>query len=107
MTNLLRIRQKLIELDQHRGIRQIAVSRFVYAIDEITGLLEFNREEVSCGDVDTLHFYALMIAATGGDLVRPEFPAALIGIAVEEVQILLTNEELGVVDGVTGLRRGQ
>src|SRR5438128_8859110 len=100
MTNLLRIRQKLIEPDRHGRAGQIAVSHFVHAVDQISSLLKFDGEEVSRRVVDALDFNALRISSAGSDLIRPESETVGIGIAVQEVSIMLSDEELGAVNRI-------
>src|SRR2546423_10741749 len=68
LTYLLRVRQELVKTNdwhcqrmrttESRISNRVAISSFVDPLDEISGLLEFNREEVGRGDVDALEFNA-------------------------------------------------
>ena len=58
------------------------------------------REKERGRVVDAFDFNALYVAATGNDLISPEGKTGCIRLAVEEVSILLTNEELRVVEGI-------
>ncbi len=71
--------------------KRIAVSDFVHALDEIAGLLKFNREKVSCRDIDALQINAGLISSAGSYLVGPEVPAALVRLAIEKVVLVLAD----------------
>ena len=82
LSNLFRVGQKLAEPDRDRCTRQIPISSFVEAIDEITGLLELYREEVGGTDIDSLDLNAPHIAAASNNLVSPEGQTFGVGLAV-------------------------
>src|SRR3954463_3359812 len=73
------------------------------AVDEVSGLLELKREEEGRRDVDALDLAALRVRAARLYLVSPEGEARSIGLAVEEVPVVLRDEEgrrvYGVDDG--------
>ena len=81
------------ELNRHRRVRQVPIGHLVHAIDEISSLLKFDREKESCRDVNAFHFNAGRVTATRGNLVGPEISAALVGLTVEKVEILLADEK--------------
>lgn len=62
--------------------------------------MKFDRDEERRRGIDALHIDALLIAAAGTNCVRPEVETALIGLPVQEVDVVLTHEEAGVVDWV-------
>src|SRR2546429_8915163 len=67
-------------------------------------MLKFDRKEECSRGIDALHFYASSIAAARCDVTRPEIETALIGNAIEEVQIVLLNEEVRLIDLVDRLQ---
>src|SRR5207237_613299 len=78
----------------------VTISSLVQALDEIAGLLKFNRNKVSCGSVDALDFRARRLRRAVIDVVGPEIPAALIRLAIEEVVIVLAHKEARIIDQV-------
>ena len=89
----MRVRRKFSEPQRHRSIRQIAIRSFVHAIDFESSLLKLNRQEVSRARVDALHFPAPIVRAACRDLVRPEVESRFIGLAIQEVEIVLPHKE--------------
>lgn len=63
-------------------------------------MLKLDGEEEGGGDVLALDSNALRVCAAGGDFVGPEGEAGGVGLAVEEVEVVLANEELRVVNGI-------
>src|ERR1700749_5227322 len=84
-----------------RGVR--AEGRAVRQVCEIPRPLELYREEEGRADVYPLDVAAGRVSAAGGYLARPEVEARRVGLAVEEVQVVLSHEEPGVVNRVLGL----
>src|SRR5438128_7414613 len=78
----------------------IAVSGFVHSLDQITGLLEFNREKVRCRDVDSLQFNASRIRPAGSYFIRPKRQAAGVSLSVQEVVIVLADIVLWVINRI-------
>ena len=64
------------------------------------GILEFDRKEERRRDMDALDLDALLVGAAGGDLVNPEGEPARVGLAIQEVEVMLANEERSFVDRV-------
>src|SRR5215813_10972151 len=79
----------------------ICESRFVRAFDQIPGFLKFNRKEERRRDIDPADEW-IRTAATGY-LICPEVPAGHVGLPIEKVMIVLTNESAWIVNHV---RRG-
>jgi hypothetical protein len=79
---------------------RVAVSGLIGAIDEVARFLKFNREKESGTDVDTLDLAAPGVCAARLDLVRPEGEARRIGLAVQEVMVVLADEPRGHVNRV-------
>src|SRR5207237_8516038 len=75
-----------------RSAAGTAVRRFVEALDQITCLLEFDRQKVSRRDIDPLQFNAGCVTAAGNNFVGPELQARSIRLAVEKGQIMLMDE---------------
>ena len=75
-----------------RSAAGAAVRRFVEALDQITRLLEFDRQKVSRRDIDPLQFNAGCVTAAGNNFVGPELQARSIRFAVEKVHIVLSDE---------------
>src|SRR5713226_8423206 len=73
---------------------RVTVSGFVESLDEITCLLEFDRQKVSRRDIDAFGFDASRVVAARSNLVGPEGQPARIRFAIEEVQIMLPHEKL-------------
>src|SRR5712691_9400122 len=76
----------------------VAVSCLVHALDKIAGLLKFYGEEEGTRCVSALAINARSITDAIRDLLNPEVEAALIWKAAKEVNVLLVDEEIGVVD---------
>src|SRR5207244_7475080 len=74
--------------------------RLSEAINEITALLKFYREEKRCRHVNAFDFNALSIAAAGSNLIGPEGETVCIRFAAEEIKILLPNEVRRVVNWI-------
>ena len=93
------------EGDVARVAGQVAEGRLVRADDEVARLLELNGEEE--GGRDVLPARRRRQAASAPhdvDLARPEGLARGVGLAVEEVVVVLADEGRGVVYRV-GVRR--
>src|SRR5205807_5014301 len=73
------------------------VRRFVYPFNQVTSLLEFNRQKVSSRDVDALEINASLIGATGSDLIGPKSQTIRVGRSVEKIVIVLAHEVLRAV----------
>src|SRR2546429_4881075 len=69
----------------------IAISDFVKALNQIAGLLKFNRKEVSGRDIDPLQINTRLVGSARSNLVGPEVPATLIGLAIEKIVIVLAD----------------
>src|SRR5262249_8692717 len=101
LRNLLHVRKKLCTRQRHsRGYARWAERRGVGFVDEITGLLEFDGKEECRRDVDALHLSALNICAADVNVVGPKSKARGVGLAVEEVAIVLADIEVSTVDGI-------
>src|SRR6266436_2736919 len=83
-----------------RCAARIAVSGFVDALDQITGLLKFDRKKISRRDVDALGVDALLVSTARSDLVIPKIPSAQIRKSAEEIKVVLTDVEPWIVNDV-------
>src|SRR5437588_12012743 len=77
---------------ERRSSGVISVGSIVSAFDQITFLLEFDREEESRRRVDALHVDAWLNGYARSDVGAPEVPAAGVRLATEEVKIMLAGE---------------
>ena len=112
LANLLRIRKEFVEpydgycermdATKRRGASRVAVSGFVQSLDQITRLLEFNREKVSGRDINPLRLNTRLISSAGGYFIYPESQTTRVSLAIEEVVIVLSYEILRIVDDVRG-----
>ena len=64
------------------------------------GLLEFNREEKGPRHVDAFAIDACLITTASCYLACPERKPGCIRFTIEKVQVLLTDEELRVIDDI-------
>src|SRR5207253_2138463 len=85
---------------KRRGAVGIAVSSFVHPLDQITGLLKFNREKVSCRDVYPFQFNASRIRPAGSYFIRPKRQATGVSLSVQEVVIVLADIVLWVINRI-------
>src|SRR5207253_9549281 len=90
-----------------RSAAGAAVSCLVEALDQITGLLKFDRQKVSRRDIDPLQFNAGCVTAAGNNFVGPELQARSIRLAVEKIQIVLMDEPPRFVYRIAGRREGR
>ena len=107
LANLLRVRKKFVE--PHYGHRKrmkaiktrsagrVAIGGLVHALDQITGLLEFNRQKISGRDINSLGLNTRLVRSARGYFIRPESQTGRVRIAIEEVVIVLAHEVLRVV----------
>src|SRR5581483_9547542 len=74
VADLLRVRQEIGESDGHRNGRRIDVTEafLVRSLDEIAGVLEFNRQEEGRRSIDASHFATLSVRSARVDVVLPE-----------------------------------
>src|SRR6266508_3096959 len=86
-----------------RTAAAIGVSRFVNALDEITSLLKFNRQEESSRDIDPLHLNALLIAAARSYLIGPICQPARISLTIQKVQVVLLYKKVRLVNRITSV----
>ena len=86
-----------------RRTRRVSESCLVRALDQIACLLEFNREKVSRRGVDALNVGARRLRRAVGDVVGPEVPATLIGLAIQKIQVMESDKESGRVDGIQAI----
>src|SRR6478672_3213390 len=70
------------------------------------GILELDRKEECSRDIDPLDVNTRLRAGTRIDFVLPERITGRIRFAIEEVEVMLPDEERGVVDWVRGRRPG-
>src|SRR5205085_7949924 len=80
---------------------------FIESVEEEARALELDGEEEGRRGVDALDLAALRglyPCAARLDVVRPELEARGVGLAVEEVVVVLADEEGGGVHGVRGGR---
>src|SRR5205807_2631528 len=84
LANLLSIGQKLAESYGYGRAGQIAVSSFVGAVNQITCLLKFNREEKGSRRIDTVTCSRRRVTARV-DVVCPEVPTRRVGLTNQEI----------------------
>jgi hypothetical protein len=65
-----------------------------------TRSLEFNGQEKSSADVNTSHFDASRVCATGRYLIGPESKTRGVRLSIQEVEVVLTDEERRVINRV-------
>jgi len=92
LPNLLRIQQKLIQAhDGHRKLMRaangrcsgrISVSRLVNSLNEVIGVLKFNRQEESGRGIDALSVATFWLRGTAINVVDPKIPAGSIRLAI-------------------------
>src|SRR5205814_887661 len=75
-----------------RRSARVAISHFVHALNQITCLLKFNRQEVSCRDVDALQINADLIGTAGSNLIDPKCQTIRVRRSIEKVVIVLANK---------------
>src|SRR5215831_14653017 len=92
VADLLRIRAVLAQSQGHGSSLKAPVSSLVGAINQKTGLLAFYRQEERRRCVDAFGFTTTRIIAAGFNVIDPEVKAGLVGLATEEVQILLAHK---------------
>src|SRR5439155_4740058 len=85
---------------QCRQPARIAESCFINALDQIVGLLEFDRQIESGRDVNPPQLNASLIAAARGNLIRPEVEAALIRLAIQKIEIMHAHKETWGIDRI-------
>src|SRR5438552_12511396 len=93
LSNLLRVGQKFAEShDWHGQLMRparggsgtaISVGGFVEALDEVTCLLKFNRQEERGRGVDALQLTACCVGSTRFDIVGPETYATRVSLAIQ------------------------
>ena len=100
-SDLLYVGQKFREGQRHGAADAgRAKGSSVSFVNQIAGLLEFDRKIESCRSVDALEGCACRIGATTRDLIGPESHPGCIGLAIKKVNIVLAHEERRVVDRV-------
>src|SRR4030095_12315993 len=85
------------------------VTGAVERINKAASGAKLDGQEVSRADVDRSPLSTAGVSAARQDLVGPEVEATFIRLATEEVQVMLSHEELCRVDGVArndGIARG-
>jgi hypothetical protein len=90
-----------------RGSGSLTERRLVSALDEVSCLLKLNREEEGTRHVVTARRSTIRVRAARLNLVRPERETRCVRIAIKEVSIVLTNEEIGLVNWVVRGRISQ
>src|SRR5882672_2968011 len=84
----------------------IAVSHLIHSFDQVTSLLKFDRKEERARGVVALAGNTDGVRTAPGDLRGPKIETALVREATKEVDILLVDEEVGVVDCNRRVRAG-
>src|SRR5205814_427033 len=97
---LLRFGEELLEGDGHGSAGQVAERGLVDAVDEEARVLKLDGEEEGRARVNPLDVAAVRVRAARLDVVRPELEARGVGLAREEVAVVLRDEELRVVNRV-------
>src|SRR5438132_6425688 len=88
-----------------RSATGAAISRLVHALDQIAGLLEFERQKVSSRDINPFRVDTRLVGSAGSDLVGPKRQAACVSLSVQEIVIVLADKVLRVINDV-GRRLG-
>ena len=71
--------------------------RAVRQIGKVARILELIRQEERRRHIDAVDLRASRIGSALGDRIRPEVPSALVRLAVQKVEIMLTDKEPRVV----------
>src|SRR5947208_5186426 len=74
------------------------------ALDQIAGLLEFDRQIESGRDINPPQLNASLIAAARGNLIRPEVEAALVRLAIQKIEIVHAHKEAWRIDRIWASR---
>src|SRR6267154_815133 len=90
-----------------RLARPIAKGGLVKTLNQIAGLLKFNRDEERRRNVDPLVVDARLVIAAGGDLVSPEGQPTRVRSPIQKILIMLPHEKVGAIDWVAGRGVGQ
>src|SRR5215204_246205 len=85
---------------QRRGAGRVAIGRLIDTFYQITCLLKLNRDVKSGRHVDALRCNAGCVRTARRDLVSPEVETVCIRLPTKEVEVVLSNEKLGVVYGI-------
>src|SRR5207237_6644055 len=108
----LRVGLELVEFDRHRRVRHVSVSRRVSSIDQVASLLELDRKEERRRGIDASGFAtsiralwvrrhpcllrstleACVPSSARLDVVDPEVQSGFIGLAIQEIEILLPDK---------------
>ncbi len=72
-------------------------------LDEISGLLKFDRDKESRRDVSALVVDARRVRDATSDLAGPERKPAGVRLAIEKIYVMLTHKEGRLVDRIGGV----
>src|SRR5207302_11313329 len=78
----------------------VAVCSLVKSLNQITRLLKFGRKKVSGRDIDAFQLKACLVCAARSNLVGPKGQAALVGLSIKKIMIVLTNEYRRVINWI-------
>ena len=70
----------------------------IEAEGKVAGVLKLNRKEEGCGNVRSLFAETTCVVAARRNLVGPEVLTIRIGLAIQEVVIVLADKCRGIVD---------
>src|SRR5712671_3514894 len=85
-----------------RLARPIGKGGLVKTLNQITSLLEFNREKERPRNVDPFVVDARLVIAAGGNLVSPEGQPASVRGPIQKVRIVLSHKKVCAIDWVAG-----
>src|SRR5205807_9295510 len=97
LANLLCVRQKLVGKANDRDLHwvsaaergsavKVAIGGFVKTLNQIACLLEFDRQEKSCGTVDPLIVNARLVGATRNNFVGPKSQPTCVRGAIQKIE---------------------
>src|SRR3989442_5727664 len=92
--------QKLVRSSISRSSSGIAVSYLVKTLDQVTGVLEFSRNEEGSRHRNSFRVDALLINAALSNLTSPEILTRPIRITVKEVAVILSDEKRAVINRI-------
>src|SRR5437588_2985591 len=74
------------------------------SLHQITRLLKFDGQKVSCRSIDALRLDARRLRCAVVYIVGPEIPATRIRIATEKIVVMFLHKEARLIDGIRGWR---
>src|SRR5205807_8619150 len=83
----------------------VAKSRFINALDKIAGLLEFDGQGKGGRDIHAPQRNARLIKTAGSNLISPKVEAALVRLAIQEIQVVRAHKDRRYIYEVWSIRK--